>query len=49
MADLYVNDRAAFDRRREAGRLSVFGPVPDINADIGEGDTGLTQVITGEA
>jgi hypothetical protein len=49
MADLYVNDRAAFDRRREAGRLSTFGPLPDINADIGEGDTGLTQVTQGEA
>jgi hypothetical protein len=49
MADLYANDRAAFDRRREAGRLSTFGPSPDIDADIGEGDPGLTQVITGEA
>jgi hypothetical protein len=48
MADLYANDRAAFDRRREAGRCSAFGPLPDINADIGEGDTGLTQVITGD-
>jgi hypothetical protein len=42
MADLYLNDRAAFDRRREAGCLSTFGPLPDINADIGEGDPGLS-------
>ena len=42
MADLYLNDRAAFDRRREAGRLSTFGPLPDIDAGIGEGDPGLT-------
>jgi hypothetical protein len=48
MADLYANDRTAFDRRREAGRCSIFGPLPEISADIGEGDTGLTQVITGE-
>lgn len=46
MADLYLNDRAAFDRRREAGRHILFGSLPDINADIGEGATGLTQVIT---
>ena len=49
MADLYLNDRAAFDRRRDAGRCSAFGPLPDINADIGEEDTGLTQVMKGEA
>jgi hypothetical protein len=48
MADLYANDRAAFDRRREAGRCKVYGPMPDINADIGEGDTGLTEVVEGE-
>ena len=48
MADLYANDRAAFDRRREAGRCIIFGPIPDINADTGEGDTGLTEVITGD-
>ncbi|MGA2242699.1 MAG: hypothetical protein ABSH11_11800 [Verrucomicrobiota bacterium] len=46
MADLYANDRAAFDRRREAGRCILFGPLPDLNAAAGEGDTGLTQVIT---
>jgi hypothetical protein len=45
MADLYANDSAAFDRRREAGRCSAFGPLTDANADISEGDTGLTQVI----
>jgi hypothetical protein len=48
MADLYANDRAAYDRRREAGRLLVFGPLRDKDADIGEGDTGLTQVVKGE-
>jgi hypothetical protein len=48
MADLFVNDRAAFDRRREAGRCFYFGPLPDINADTGEGDTGLTEVVTGD-
>ena len=48
MADLFVNDRAAFDRRREAGRCKVLGPLPDINADTGEGDTGLTEVVTGD-
>ena len=47
MADLFVNDRAAFDRRREAGRCFHFGPLPDINAHTGEGDTGLTEVVTG--
>ena len=47
MADLYANDRATFDRRREAGRCILFGPLPDLNADAGEGDTGLTEVITG--
>ena len=30
MADLFANDRAAFDRRREAGRCKLFGPMPDI-------------------
>jgi hypothetical protein len=45
MAALYANDRAAFDRRREAGRFSVCGPLPDMTANISEGDTGLTQVI----
>ena len=48
MADLFVNDRAAFDRRREAGRCLYFGPMPDINADTGEGDTGLTEVVNGD-
>jgi hypothetical protein len=46
MADLFANDRAAFDRRREAGRCILFGPMPDINADTGEGDTGVTEVIS---
>jgi hypothetical protein len=45
MADLFANDRAAFDRRREAGRCKIYGPMPDINADIGQGDTGLTEVV----
>ena len=49
MADLFAKDRAAFDGRREAGRHSIFGPLPDINADMEEGDTGLTQVMQGEA
>jgi len=48
MADLYLNDRAAFDRRREAGRLLVFGPLPDKNTDTMRGDTGLTQVVKGQ-
>jgi succinate dehydrogenase flavin-adding protein (antitoxin of CptAB toxin-antitoxin module) len=48
MANLFLNDRAAFDRRREAGRCFYFGPLPDINADTGEGDTGLTEVVTGD-
>ena len=47
-ADLFVNDRAAFDRRREAGRCFYFGPLPDINAVTGDGDTGLTEVVTGD-
>jgi hypothetical protein len=46
MADLYANDRAAFDRRREAGRCILFGPLPDQNADAGQGDTGLTDVVS---
>jgi hypothetical protein len=48
MANLFLNDRAAFDRRREAGRRKIFGPLPDINADTGEGDTGLTEVVPGD-
>ena len=40
MADLFANDRAAFDRRREAGRCILFGPLPDINADTGGGHRG---------
>jgi hypothetical protein len=48
MANLFENDRAAFDRRREAGRCLNFGPLPDINADNGSGDTGLTEVVTGD-
>ena len=46
MADLFATDRAAFDRRREAGRCKLFGPMPDINAATGEGDTGVTQVVS---
>jgi hypothetical protein len=45
MADLFANDRAAFDRRREAGRCKVHGPMPD-NAAICAGDAGLTEVVT---
>ena len=45
MADLYASDRAAYDRRREAGRFSVFGPLPDLNADLGEADSGTAQII----
>ena len=37
-AVLYLNDRAAFDRRREAARLLVFGPLPEKAADPKEGD-----------
>ena len=48
MADLFANDRAAFDRRREAGRCKVYGPMPDLNASIGAGDAGLTEVVTGD-
>ncbi|HEY5504004.1 MAG TPA: hypothetical protein VIK28_02510, partial [Sedimentisphaerales bacterium] len=48
MADLYVNDRAAFDRRREAGRCIIFGPLPGKNTDTMQGDTGLTQVVKGQ-
>jgi len=44
MADMYVNDRAEYARRREAGRLIVFGPVPDEVIAVTEGDTGLTSV-----
>jgi len=45
MADLYLNDRTAFDRRREAARLLVFGPVPEKDTDPVQGDTGLTEVV----
>lgn len=48
MADLFVNDRAAFDRRREAGRCFYFGPLTDIKADTGAGDAGLTEVVTSD-
>jgi hypothetical protein len=47
MADLYASNRAAYDRRREAGRCAVFGPQPDADAETGEGDTGLTQLVAG--
>ena len=46
MADLFVGDRAAYDRRREAGRCAVYGPQPDAEAGLGEEDIGPTQVIT---
>lgn len=49
MADLYANDRAAFDRRREAGRLLVFGPLRGKNTDTRQRDTGLTQVVSGQS
>jgi hypothetical protein len=45
MADLFVNDRAAFDRRREAGRCEVYGPMTDAISNAIQGDTGVTQVI----
>jgi hypothetical protein len=46
MAELFANDRAAFDRRREAGRCKLFGPMPDIITAATQGDTGLTQVVS---
>jgi len=46
MADLYAKDRAAYDRRREAGCCIIYGPLPDANADFGEGNTELTQAAT---
>jgi len=46
MADLFANDRSAFDRRREAGRCKLFGPMPDFNTDTMQGDTGVTEVIS---
>jgi hypothetical protein len=48
MAAFYQCDRAAFDRSYETGRCIVFGPQPDISTGSGHGDTGLTQVATGE-
>jgi hypothetical protein len=45
MADLSVNDRAAFDSRREAGRCFIFGPFPEISADTSAGDTAITSVV----
>ena len=48
MADLFANDRAAYDRRREAGRCKLFGPMPDIITAATEGDTGLTEVVKGD-
>jgi hypothetical protein len=46
MADLFATDRAAFDRRREAGRCKLFGPMPDFITDTMQGDTGVTEVIS---
>jgi hypothetical protein len=46
MADLFANDRAAYDRRREAGRCKLFGPMPDFITDTMQGDTGVTEVIS---
>ena len=48
MAELFANDRAAFEDRRETGRCKVYGPMPDLNAAIGAGDAGLTEVVTGD-
>jgi hypothetical protein len=48
MAQLYQNDRAEFDRRREAGRCRVYGPLPEETADAQRGDTGVTEVGTNE-
>jgi hypothetical protein len=46
MADLFATDRAAFDRRREAGRCKLFGPMPEIITAAMQGDTGVTQVVS---
>ena len=46
MADLFATNRAAFDRRREAGRCKLFGPMPDLITDTMQGDTGVTEVIS---
>ena len=46
MADLFANDRAAFDRRREAGRCKLFGPIPDTITDAIQVDTEVTEVIS---
>ena len=46
MAELFTNDRAAFDRRREAGRCKLFGPLPGIITPATQGDTGVTEVIS---
>jgi len=43
MADLYLNDRTAFDRRREAARLLVFGPVLEKDTDPVQGTPGLLK------
>jgi hypothetical protein len=43
MADLYASDRAAYDRRREAGRFAEFGPLPDADTEIGQGAGGLLE------
>jgi hypothetical protein len=48
MAELFANDREAFEDRREAGRCKVYGPMPDLNADTSAGDAGLTEVVTGD-
>jgi hypothetical protein len=44
IADLFLNNRAEYDRRREGGRFLVFGPQPVIKANIGGGDTGVSEV-----
>ena len=46
MADLYANDRDAFERRREAGRCEVHGPLSGPISEANPGDTGVTQVTT---
>jgi hypothetical protein len=46
ITDLFANDRAAFDRRREVGRCKIYGPMPDIITAASQGDTGVTEVIS---
>ena len=48
MAELYLNDRTAFDGRRESGRILIHGTSPDKKASNQPGDPGLTQVEQGD-